>query len=428
MSRLGSGLKAAAKSLSAILFIAILFSGSAPPALCAKATARFEVPAPQKASRVLPPELLAGPHYKVRENVGFYGYMRNYAVDSDFGVFQVTGDYSLRKLIKEIGAIASLRQVKKSEAYMEGLKKAASQPIEFGANLINDPVDTISGVPKGVASLFQNIKTGLNSQSGRGEDGKAAQVLAMSSNKRELARKLGVDVYSSNKVLQKELNGVAWASAAGGLTLSAALMPVGGAAAVVTLSRTAQQLSDVVYEYPPQRLRQINEQKLQSMGMPSDLIARFLDNQAYTPTQNTAIVLALENLPGAAGRNDFLRLATTADEEEMTEFFTRVAETLRGYHAKVAAVQDISVHGPLAFAKASNGMVMIPLPIDYATWTEKASEGVPEAIAAYRSRDPKQKKFEFWVTGTASKLAKEEAAKNGIQIVENAGRRIEFSN
>lgn len=428
MPRLCSGSKRTAKLPLAVLVIAVLFAGFVPAALSAKAGgARFEVPAPQKASQVLPPELISGPHYKVRENVSFYGYMRNYVVDSDFGVFEVTGDFSLRKLIREIGAIASLKEVKKSEVYMNGLKKAASQPIEFGANLINDPVDTISGVPKGVSSMFQNIKTGLNSKPSKGEDSKAAQMLAMSSNKRDLARKLGVDVYSSNKVLQKELNSVAWAGAAGGLTLSAALMPVGGPAAVVSISRTAQQLSDAVYEYPPQRLRQINEQKLQSMGMPPDLIARFLDNQAYTPTQNTVIVTALDGLSGAAGRNNFLQLAATASEEEMAEFFMHVAETLRGFHAKIAAVQDISAYGPLVFAKAANGTVIIPLPIDYATWTENASERVPEAVAAYKARDPKQKKFEFWVTGTASKLAKEEAAKNGIQIVENVRTKIEFS-
>lgn len=412
----------------AAILVASAFSFSVTAAVSATAAPRYEVPGFQAASEVLPRELIAGPHYRVRDKVISYGYMRHYSVDSDFGPFQVSGDFALRKLIKEIGAIASLQQVKKSDAYLNGIRNAASKPLEFGANLIDDPVDTISGVPRGVATLFQNVKTGLSSKSSKGEDSKAAQLLAMSSSKRELAKKLGVDVYSNNKVLQKELNSVAWATAVGGLTLSAALMPVGGpAVAAVSVTRTAQQMSDMVNEYPPQRLRQLNEQKFQAMGISADLIGRFLDNQAYTPTQNTVIAQSLETLSSAKGRNNFMQLACTAQDEELANFFQYVSETLKGYQEKVSAIEQISVYGPLVFAKARNGMVIIPLPLDLAIWTETAAERVPAAIAAYKSTDPKQKKFEFWITGTASKLAKQESSKHGIATVENIGSRIAFT-
>jgi hypothetical protein len=411
-----------------LVFAATLFLFCVPSAISAPAAARFEVPGVQTASEVLPPQLIAGPHYRVRDEVGFYGYMRNYAVDSDYGVFQVTGDFALRKLIKEIGAIAALQDVKKGQAYLSGIKNAASQPLEFGANLITEPVDTISGIPKGVATLFGNVKTSLTSQPSKGEDSKMAQVLAMSANKRELASKLGVDVYSTNKVLQKELNGLAWATSLGSLTVTAALAPVGGAAAgAVSLTRTAQQLNNLVNQYPPQRLRQINEEKLLAVGMPPDVTSGFLDHPSYTPTQTTSIVSSLETLIGTKGRDAFLRQALTAEDEESANFFMYAAETLGGYQAKVALIQDISVFGPLVFAKASNGVVMVPLPLDYAIWTERASQRVPDAMRSYKAMNPNAKKFEFWLTGTASKTAKEEASKLGIQIVENVGNRIEFT-
>jgi len=410
------------------LFAAALFLSSVPSAIAAPVNPGFEVPGSVKASAILPRELIAGPHYRVREQVTFYGYMHTYLVDSDYGVFEVTGDYALRKLIREIGAIAVLQDTKKGQAYLNGIKTAASQPIEFGANMINDPVDTISGVPKGVATLFQNVRTGLTTKSSKGDDGKMEQALAVSSNKRELAGKLGVDVYSTNKVLQKELNGIAWATSLGSLTVSAALAPVGGpAVAAVSITRTAQQLNDLVNQYPPQRLRQINEQKLQAMGIPSDVIGRFLDHQSFTPTQATIIVASLEALTGARGRDAFLRQALTAEDEESANFFEYMAETLKGYQAKVAPIQDISVFGPLVFAKASNGIVVIPLPLDHAIWTERASRRVPDAMKAYKATNPNQKKYEFWLTGTASKMAKEHSAKLGIQIVENIGNRIEFT-
>ncbi len=404
----------------------VLFSFISP--ISAADKARFEVPAPQTASEILPRELISGPHYKVREKVAFYGYMHTYVVDSDYGVFEVTGDLALRKLIREIGAIAALQDIKKSQAYLNGIKSAASQPIEFGANMITDPVDTISGVPKGVSTLFQNVRTGLRTQSSRGEDGKMAQALAVSSNKRELAGKLGIDVYSTNKVLQKELNGLAWATSLGSLSVSAALAPVGGpAVAAVSITRTAQQLTDLVTQLTPQRLRQINEQKLQAMGIASDLSTRFLDHQSYTPTQATIIVVSLEALSGAKGRDDFLRYALSADDEESANFFRYTAEMLSGYQVKIAPVQDISVFGPLVFAKASNGTVIIPLPLDYAIWTELASERVPDAVRSFKAANPKVKKYEIWLTGTASKMVKEETAKLGVQAQWNVGSVIEFT-
>ncbi len=393
----------------------------------AAGASKFEVPVAQKASAILPPQLLAGPHYRVRDQVPFYGYMHHYIVDSDYGQFRVTGDMALRKVIREIGAIASLKEVRKSEAYLNGVKKAASQPLEFGANMLTDPVDTISGIPKGVARLFGNVATGLSTKAGPGEDSKVKQALAVSSNKRELASKLGVDVYSSNNVLQEELNGVAWATAIGSLSLSAALAPIGGpAVTAVSLTRMSQQLNDLLRDYPPQRLREINQQKLESMGVSPGLASRFLDHQAYTVTHDTVIVTSLESLSGAKGRENFIQQALTAEDEESANFFMQIAETMKGYHAKVSPIRDISVYGPLVFARATSGAVLIPLPLDRAIWTERASERVPMAISAYKAANPGVKKFEVWTTGVASKMAKDQMAKLGGQITENVDNRIGF--
>ncbi|HOV85653.1 MAG TPA: hypothetical protein PLM79_04775 [Syntrophobacteraceae bacterium] len=397
------------------------------PGFCAAPAPRFEVPINQKASDILPPQFLSGPHFRVRERVVSYGYMHHFTVDSDFGVFETTGDFALRKLVREIGAIAALHQVKRGEAYAQGLKKAASQPLEFGANLVTDPVDTISGIPKGINRLFENVKTGLTSKSQPGEDGKVEQALAVSSNKRELARRLGVDVYSSNSVLQKELNSVAWATTLGSLTLTAALAPVGGpAVAAVSATRTAQQVSDIVNEYPPQRLRQMNEEKLRTMGVSPGLIAQFLDHPVYTPTHDTVIVGCLDALSGAKGREAFLQLALAADGEETANFFQNMAETMRYYHLKVSPLREISVYGPLAFSEAANGTTLISFPLDHGVWTERAAQRVPGVISAYKSAHPRSKNLEVWVTGTLSPMAKKELNKLGVRVVEKVSGQIEF--
>jgi hypothetical protein len=395
---------------------------------CATSAAGFEVPEIQKASDILPGEIISGPHYKVRETVTYCGCMHKYLVDSDFGVFEVTGDFALYRVIREIGAIAALQQIWKGDALLNGLMRAAFQPIEFGANLVTHPVDTIGGIPKGIASFFQNAKTGLTTQPGKNEDGRMEQLLSVSSNKRRLARQLGIDVYSSNKVLQKELDSVASAASLGSITVSAVLVPVGGPVfTAVSMTRAAQELHDLVDQYPPQKLRLINQEKLEAMGMPEDLVTRFLDQPNYTATQKTAIVSSLEVLSEAGGRDVFVRQTLLADDEETADFFMRIAETMRGYHEKVAPILEISVNGPLVFARASNGTVMIALPLDHLMWTETASRIVCDPIARHKAMNPGLKTYDIWLTGTASAMMKAEVAKTGVKIVEKVGSRIEFT-
>lgn len=405
------------------LLAAALFQGPAP----CNAQPKFEGPTNLRASDILPPQLVSGPHFRVRDKVVSHGYMHHYVVDSDYGVFEVTGDFALRKLIREIGAIAVLSDVKRSQAYLDGLKNAAAQPLQFGANLLTDPVDTITGVPKGITRLFENVATGLTTKADPSQDNKVKQMLAVSANKRELAHRLGVDVYSSNSVLQKELNSVAWATSLGSLTLSAALAPIGGPAVMaVTATRTAQQVTELNKEYPPERLRQINEQKLLAMGIPSYTVSLFLDNPSFTPTHDSVITHSLDTLQGAKGRDMFLQQATTADDEETASFYMYVAETLRGMQQKGARIQDIRVFGPLVFARAANGTVLVPLPLDQGLWTERASQRVPDGITAYKAQNPGARKFEFWVTGTVSKLARDQLAKLGATVVERCDKQIEY--
>ena len=162
--------------------------------------------------------------------------MDHFTVESDYGVFEITGDHALIKLLKEIAAITELKKIRDTDAYVQAVIEAGKAPIDFGASLITDPVDTVSSVPKGLFSMVHNIEEGLTSDDDPGEDSTAKQILAVSSTKRQYAHDLGVDVYSSNTVLQKELNRIGWAGAIGGLSVSIAAMPLGGAFAVFTLS------------------------------------------------------------------------------------------------------------------------------------------------------------------------------------------------
>ena len=386
----------------------------------------FEVPANRKASEILPAELIQGPHYRVQDTVVSYGYMHHWMVDTDFGAFQATGDGALRKLIREIYAIAALKKVSQSEAFTNSVAYAAKQPFQFAGKMITDPVDTISAVPSGVFQIFGNIYTGITEKHDPSEDSRLKQALFVSSWKRDFAAEHGVDVYSSNKVLQEQLNKLGWASAIGGLSLSAAMAPLSGAGALVFKNtRLANQVSEALKEEPPSRLRIINNDKLAAMGISKDLAQRFLDHPIFTPRHDTIIVAALADLKGARGRDVFLQAILSAQDKASADFFMNISQTLQGYNETVSPIEDISLVGGLTIARAKNGRALIPFPLDHGVWSERGSGVIRHMKQTYEANGFRGK-YDFWVTGTVTPRARRELAALGIEVTENVDERVGF--
>ncbi len=386
----------------------------------------YEAPANRLVRDVLPPQMIAGQHHRVRDVVVSYGYLHHYTVDSDFGVFQATGDGALRKLLVEIRAIAALKEVQRSEAFVEAVKHAVGGTVEFGKKLITDPVDTLSGLPAGVFTILGNVKTTITMEHDPAEDSRVKQALFVSSWKRDYCAKFGCDVYSSNKVLQEELNRVGWAAAIGGLVMSAATAGADTTAVTVASNmRLANSVKDALKEFPPSRLRIINEEKLAAMGMSEDLTKRYLGHQAFTPRNDTVMVEALSHLKGVRGRAAFLEFALQADGEVAANFFEDITETMSGYHNTVAPIQEITILSGFVLARTKNGSAVIPFPLDHGVWSQRADTLLNQVRATY-SAPGFNGKYEIWVTGDVTPLARQQLRARGMEIVENIDARFRF--
>jgi hypothetical protein len=386
----------------------------------------YETPKNRKAEEILPAGMLSGPHYRIREKVVSFGYMHHYAVDSDYGFFEVTGDMALRKLLKEIRAIAALKRVTESEAFIKSVGESAKKPLYFGKDLINEPVETITGVPKGVFKLFGNISTSLTKTHDPSEDARHEQMLLVSSFKRQYAYRLGVDVYSSNQVLQKELNKVGWAAAIGSLSLSAVTAGAGSTTVSgISKLRLTKSINEVLREEPPARLRLINEGRLVNMGVSENLTENFLDHPHFTPRHDTIIVECLRYLRTARGRSTFVEFALQADDEESANFFQYMAEIMIGYHEKVSPITEIRVIDGVLLAKAKNESVLIPFPLDYGIWTKEVDRITKNFTARYKASGLKGR-LELWVPGRLTLSARKNLEGRGMVVAENVDQRIGF--
>ncbi|HEU4771273.1 MAG TPA: hypothetical protein VFS68_03860, partial [Candidatus Udaeobacter sp.] len=151
-----------------------------------------------KASEILKPELLKGPHFEVRDPVPTASGMNQFTIDSDFGVFQADGNEMLLQRLKEIDAISRLRDVSRTDEFKKSLVAAAKSQLNSARNIARDPAQAISNVPKGIMKFLGRAKQSVeNVGKGGGErdvDGsRMKDAMGYSDKKREIALQMGID-------------------------------------------------------------------------------------------------------------------------------------------------------------------------------------------------------------------------------------------
>jgi hypothetical protein len=382
---------------------------------------KYENPGILKAHEILPPELLEGEHYKVMEEVATYDLTNRFIILSTFGPFEAIGEDMLRIRIEEIKAIAALEEIKKTKAFRNAAEQAAMSSVKGARNLITHPVNTISGVPKGVGRLFSRVGEMFEGGRGEQEDSVAKELVGFSAVKRQYAHNMGVDVYTSNKVLQKELNRVSWAGFAGGVGVSLATIAVKGASEVAYFSivgtKFVQGMNQILLDNAPEDLRLINRDKLQQMGVEDSVIEEFLHHPKFSPRHETILVHALAEMKGVKNRDQFIKQANFAVYEEDAFFFQRIAEMMYSYHKNVEPFTEIIPVRRVVVGYTAKQSVVVTLPMDYVYWTERADRGTAALVQLNLTGRP-IKKTELWITGTFTPRAMQELNSRGIVVRE----------
>ena len=368
---------------------------------------------------VVAPDLLRGPHYALGPTVTTLAYLNRYTVTTDYGPFIAPSDVRLRRLLREIAAIATLQAMQQSEAFEKAAIEAGKSPFRSAKDLLDDPVGTLSASPEGIGSIFNRAQEQLHREGrSRYEDGPAKQLLAVSSYKREYAAKLGVDAYSSNDSLQKELDRLAWASAAGNLTLGA-LSAVTGALALQVASnvRLLEQAQNVVAATPPSELSKRNREQLKRLAVADTVIDRFLRNAALSPRHETIIVASMTALGSIPGQASFIDYASSVDTEDAALMLQQMAELIAGYSTLIMPVRQMAIVLNLPLITATNGAVLLLLPIDRLLWTERNADLAKGLAQAQRAP-------EVWITGDASSRAESGLAQSGLTLTQHCGKQL----
>jgi hypothetical protein len=403
---------------------------SVPQVVPAQAGSDFEQPPVLNVTQLIPAKLLTGQGFRVEEKVPTDGVMGTYTLVADKETFgENAGTYQVRSRemaelrLSEIPAIIKLDETSKTGTFVKSMASTAVQPLESAGNMLLNPVDTVTGLPSGVGRLFDRVGMGADrlwdtatdsDQGGLERTKEVAEetgtitrnVLGYEQERRELAKKLGVDPYTTNPVLSKKLDEITTTAFRAHVAVNTAISVFVPASIILTGVRTTDNL---VWDTPRADLVVRVEEKLENLKVAPAQKNLFMNNPAIPLSLQVAIVENLDRLANVRGRSQVVTLAGSAATESQSRFLATSLRMLIEYHEKKKPLTAVAAPGPLVGRDRDNTLVL-PAPVDYLSWTERvASFATSPAFLAMPQRT-------VWLAGLMSPRAKQEFEANGWTI------------
>jgi hypothetical protein len=374
------------------------------------------------AAMLAPVDLLNGTGYTIDATAPVVGYMGQFTLRAPAGTFKADGTQMLAIRVGELAAMAQLSQLSQTGVFADALAASAMKTGAAIGQAVMNPVGTLEGIPAGVGRFFQSAATTISratestggpnsSQSSAGAT--AMDVLGVNKAKRRIAKQVGADPYTTNPVLAKQLDDLARAAFAGGVSLDVALA-VSTAGVATAISATAT-VSNLVWDKSPEDIRTINENKLAAMGVGADAVRAFVTNRWLTPTLSVPFVEHLAQIPTAKGRAAVVALASTVASEGEARFMVNAVSMARQISTERDPVVALDLAGRIMTVRTRGGRMEVPAPVDYVVWTE------PVKVFAERNNS-KGTQRRILVTGLASARAREGLQATGWTVQELSKR------
>jgi hypothetical protein len=391
----------------------------------AHAQSGFETPPVLPASELAPPYLLQGPTFTVDPQVPIVGMLGHFTIRADVGTFEAHGREMLRIRVGELHAIAQIERMSKSDVFLQAAANAVERPVESMANIVENPVKTAQGLSGGIERFFgrvelgaQQLDTAVSAPAPSSTDqaeliarrvgGLTANVFGYEAERRALAKSLGVDPYTTNPVLAKKLNDMAWVAFSGRVgvnTLISVFVP-----ASIAISATSFTNS-LIYDTPAADLIIRNQQRLTNMGASESDTQALMKNPWYSLSVLTSLVSALDRLSGVNGRPAVVALAATTTTEDQARFLANAVEMLAAQQQTGAPLTQVGASGTV-IGWTSGGAPLVPAAVDYVAWTER--------VAGFAGRpDLQGTAGSLWITGRISPEAQRQFAALGWTIHQN---------
>jgi hypothetical protein len=403
-------------------------------ALCALTCAHAQDSEPEpflQAPLLVQPALLSGPNFRVVPETQVRGYMAHFVIDTKFGPLHADSVELLAVREGEIPALEALDRASRSGAFAHAIAERGRKTGTAVAHVVEHPVDTITGLPEGVVRY---LRKQIDTWSGRAQsladrssrefenrgdpyhapigpmtaarephdepasdekknrawyaragtetEREAKRYLKYSEQRREMAKVLGVDPYSTNPLLDDKLDTLAWAAVWGNFSAGSALGEISGDAANVIA--WSGKLNQYILQLDPEQLREINRKRLLTFCGDEFAVRQFLRRGGFTDTLRTALADALEDLKPQSGCDELIELATTTHGEVEARYLVDALKLIE--RQPDARGGQLLVAGAALAWRTPTGKLLLPLPVDYLTWSHAIAEFLDQPTFAARDK------------------------------------------
>jgi hypothetical protein len=401
------------------------------------AAGEFETPPDQAPAELVPPSMVAGENFHVQDPVHSDGLMHRFVLDSRFGKFDAYGLIDLELRIREVAALTKLAKISPLDAVASGVGNGVKSEVSTVTDVAKRPVATLTGIPRGVAHLFQGAvaqgrevaadtkQVAGGSAGGSGQSrstvdkGKAAaqhyadRYFGVTAADRRWYKKLGIDPYTSNPVLRQAVHKDAKLDATAAFGMRFAALPEIAGLGI------ARRAMDAIYDEDPAVLRARQRETLGTLGLTATEIDHWQNNVVLSPTRQTLLLDAAHTLDGVAGRDELFRHAMGLTSETEAKVYLRSVGLLVVAHRQ-QPVSSVLPGVRLPAARLADGGIIVCGAFDAIYWTSDVAVGEREIRESLPAANAPAVR-EIWLEGRVSARARREFEQRGWRIRENVG-------
>ena len=336
------------------LFAALLLLPCAGPASATPDAGRCEAVGEVAVADVVEPALLSSPLHALAPCARVEGHMLQFRLDTRFGPLEAASLGLLRIRVAELAAVEQLERADAATVAARAARAGAQRQGEAVARIATRPGDALRELPAGALRFLQRRLDEIGDTARDAGDRAGEQLtgageaydrvstrpgvvlvepaaepwwqrggnrlwrlgkdwIGYGRTRRTWARRLGIDPYSSNPLLNERMDRLAWAALAGDRAVGLATGALGSGAQAAL--GAARRVDGMVWDLPPDDVRARNDARLAALSCGDAERRRFLRNGRFTPTLQTALVDALVELQPARGCVDVIELAAAVDVE-----------------------------------------------------------------------------------------------------------------
>jgi hypothetical protein len=389
------------------------------------------------AATLLPATLVSGENFHIVDPVRGDGLMNRFVLDSHFGAFDAYGEAALAIRVREVAALTQLAGLSGARLVAGGVSGGVKSEVGAAAGVVTNPVATVTGLPRGIAHLFQGYAargqetlaqaqkgigsgTGAPGGSASGEfaHGKqaaqdyAARYLGVSAAERGWYKKLGVDPYTDNHVLRAAITRAARLEALGSTGVRFAGLPAlpGGA--------LAQRAMDAIYNEDPAVIRARTRKALAGYGLGAAETEAWMNAALLTPTRQVLLLTVADSLRGVAGLGELFRHSQSLTSVAEVQVYLRSAALLARAHA-ARPLRAIIPGVRLPAAWYPDDSLLVCGAFENVYWTQEVAQASEQLVTSLPPQRAGSRK-ELWLAGRLSGRAASALRAQGWELREPA--------